>query len=319
MPPRLARLLAVLAAVVLVVGAFVLRGAIGDDDSSPSADPGGPRRDGQTFRVLCDDDLGAACDVLAAETPDDVEMVTAGEALALLSGEEGDYDAWITLDPWPEMLAQTGEAGRAVAVTDPVPLASSPLALLVDVYATDCNSAPVTWACVAEPADPPMGIADPRTATGALTVAAAVAGLEGLTDFGTNTITDEVRTEVADLLADVGAARDRSVADQAGDLLQPGSFSAVFTPRGRAEKLANSPQGRIRSLSAVALETSVTLGVVLVGIGPRGGDALVALESAATGQTVGQAFTDEGWAGAQRRTSGLPAPDVIFALHEEYA
>lgn len=321
MPPRLARLLAVLAAVALVFGAFALRGALGDDGSPSdgSAGPGNPRRDGQPFRVLCDDDLGVACDVLASETGDTVEVVTAGEALALLTGEEADYDAWLTLDPWPAMLAETGEAGRAVAVTEPALLASSPLAILVAPETTPCNSTPTSWGCLAEPADPPVGLADPRTAVGALTVAAAVAGLEGRTDVGTNTITDEVRSEVADLLDDVGSASERAVAEQARDLFQPGNFSAVVTPRGRAEILARTSQGRQRGLATVVLEPIVTMGVVLVGIGPDGRDALGALHGAATGQTVGQALTDEGWTGPQRRSSGLPDPDVIFALQEDYA
>ncbi len=322
MPPRLARLLAVLAAVVLVGAAFALRGALGDDDESPSAGKGNGRDDDEEpFRVACDDDLGAACEVLAARIGNDaeVEVETASQPFARLSAGEIAYDAWFTLDPWPAMVATTGQAGREVAVTSPVEVASARLAVIVAPDATECDETPTNWRCLLEPANPSVGIAEPGTASGGLMLAAAVAGLQGNTGFGIGDVTDEVGTEIEDFLGLLAFPRRASVADQAALMISSGNFSALVAPQARAQATANSAQGRQRDLAVVALEPAVTIGVTLVGIGPRGPDALDALRGTVTDQTVVEALAREGWTGPAGPTTGLPAPDVIFALQKELA
>lgn len=318
MPPRLARLLAVLAAVVLVVAAFALRGLLGDDEGSPRGsdrpDPTGD--DGQPFRVLCDDDLGAACEALSARTPgDEVEVVRVDDAVALLTGAAPAYDAWLTLDPWPEAVADATASASPLPVTDPVVVASSVLAVLVDPARTECT-ATTDWDCLVAPATPPVGVASTGTAVGSLSLAHAAAGLQGATDFGINQLDDEVRVALEDLLDAVGANGGRTVAAQADLIRFPGNFSAVVTPRGRAEAVADSAQGRGRGLEVAILAPEARIGVVLAGVGPRGPAAVDALRDVVTDQTVLDALAAEGWTGPASRTAGLPAPGVIYALQE---
>ena len=112
MPPRLARLLAIVAAVVLVIGAFALRGSLsgGDDEEGVSTGSGSgagsasgtePREtDDGPFQVLCDVDLGdAACEALEGSAlVDEVEVVSRGSVAGLLEGDGGErWDAWLTL------------------------------------------------------------------------------------------------------------------------------------------------------------------------------------------------------------------------------
>jgi hypothetical protein len=317
MPPRLARLLAVVGALALVAGAFVLRGALSGDDEvtagSGDRDPAGDA----PFRILCDDDLGDACAALADRAGvGSVEVVRAGEAVTRLTAEELAYDAWLTLDPWPQILAVAGAPDRTPAVTDPLPVASAPLAVLVDPGSSDC-AGPTTWACLSRPARPPVGIASLATAVGPLVLAHAAAALQGDTDFGINQLDDDVRIALEGLLENVGSDGGRSVVDQATGMLQPGRFSAVVAPKERAEALAASRQGRGRSLVVASLGPAATLGVVLAGIGPRGPAALDALTAPARGQTVRLALAAAGWTGPAGTTTGLPAPDVVYALQEE--
>lgn len=307
-----------MAALALVAGAFALRGALaGDDgDAGPGSDAGPAAGDGR-FRVLCDEDLGAVCDVLAGQPGvASVEVARAGDAVEQLTADEVPVDAWLTLDPWPVMLASAGGDGPPLAVTEAVPVASSPLAILVDPDESDCED-DATWACLAEPVRPPVGLPSLATATGPLVLAHATAGLEGGTDFGIGQVDDATRATLADLLRAVGSERDRTAAEQAEGLLQPGRFSAVAGPEGRARALATRRQGRTRGLVVAALGPPATLGVVLAGVGPRGAAAVAALRAVVTGQTVGPALDAEGWTGPAEPTSGLPDPDVIYRLQEE--
>jgi len=312
------------AALALVAGAFALRTALADDDGgSVRAGGDGPGSGDGPFRILCDDDLGAACEALAGQPGvASVVVVRAGDAVERLSGEaSGDdaaYDAWLTLDPWPAMLASAGGDGPPLAVTEAVPVASSPLALLIDPEASGCED-DATWACLTEPARNPVGVASLATATGPLVLAHAAVGLEGDTDFGVNQMEDTTRADLADLLRVVGSERSRTAAEQAEGLLQPGRFSAVAGPEGGARDLAARPQGRRRGLVVAVLAPEATLGVVLAGLGPRGSAAVATLRAVVTGQTVGRALAEGGWTGPASRTRGLPDPDVIYRLQEDLA
>ncbi len=57
--------------------------------------------------------------------------------------------------------------------------------------------------------------------------------------------------------------------------------------------------------------------MVLAGLGPQAVDATRALENLVTGQTVGDALAEAGWDGAALLTTGLPDPDVVYAILEE--
>lgn len=314
MPPRLARLLAVVGAVALVAGGFAVRSALADDDEATAAGPGSsePGAEGATYRVLCDDDLGEACDALAElQGVGSVQVERVADALAALAEDGAPYDAWLTLDPWPAVAAYLADpsAPRDVPLVE---VASAPLAVLADPATSDCGEDP-TWTCLAGPADPEVGIPGRTTALGPLVLAGAAAGLLGRTDFGTNAVGETERAQLVRL--DEGATRRSS--EQVRQILLPGNHSAVVAPAALAERIARSAQGRTLDLVVAPLEPAATVGVVLAGIGPRGEAATRALAEVVTGQTVADALAAEGWTGPAAPSSGLPDPDVVYALQEE--
>ena len=86
---------------------------------------------------------------------------------------------------------------------------------------------------------------------------------------------------------------------------------------GLADLRADTAQGRGRGLTTAAVTPTVPVGVVLAGIGDDGRDATRALEDLVTGQTVRAALAEAGWDGDPLPTTGLPDPDVVYAILEE--
>ena len=322
MPPRLARLLAVLAAVALVAGALVLRSALaGDDGSSDDEGPAGGPPDGG-YQVLCDADLGdAACEAVAAlDEVAEVEVLTADDAVAALTeGAAQTWDAWLTLDPWPDMLdVARGEATLTPTTgTERVPVASSTSALLARADDLDCP-APVTWACLADAATGGADIGMPAlgSAGGPLVLGLAATGLEGTVDFGIGAVLGgPVEDQLADLL---DSADPGTLAEQDDLATRPGTYQAIATIDGLAGPTAETPQGEQQGLAALALDPAATLGVVLAPLGPEGPGAVDRLRDQVTGQTVTDGLAEAGWSGDAARTTGLPAPDLLYRLDEEF-
>ncbi|HEX7135695.1 MAG TPA: hypothetical protein VF228_24165 [Iamia sp.] len=323
MPPRLARLLAAVVAIALVAGAFALRGTLSDDDDTTSSGPGRSGDDGEGYRVLCDEDLGeAACAAVAEATGADVDVMTGGEVLAAYTadGAAPDWDLWLTLDPLPGVLdtARTefekGPVTRTIAA-----VASGPLALLTraDDLPDGCDDV-ATWDCLTEPVNPAIAVPSDDTALGIVAVAAGATGLHGNTDFDINDYRGTAEAAALDsLLNDSPSAAGSTTADQTQALLRPGATSAAVTIDGLATAVAGTVQGQGRDLVVRDLAPEVVVGVVAVGLGDAGDDALAALREALTDQTVRAALADGGWTGDPTRTSGLPKPDLVYALQEE--
>ena len=321
MPPRLARLLAILAALALVIGAFVLRGALaGDDDAGgeeTAATGDGPSPGGGSYRVACDEDLGdAACEAIGdLAGVRSVEILAATEAVAAMAGDDVPYDAWVTLDPWPAILdVERSEATEEPIVSgEPVPVASSGVALLTyETRGIECPD-PATWGCLVEQA-PTVGIGVPAldTAAGTLILGHAADGLIDRSDFG---YADIVDTDVAGQLQDLlDSGVPRPTAAQARTSLQPGNYRAVVTVAGLARRLAASPQGKRSGAVVTALDPAATIGVVLAPIGRNGEAAVERLKGGVTGQTVSRALDEAGWTGKAKASAGLPAFDVLYRL-----
>jgi hypothetical protein len=158
----LKRLLALLVAVGLVVGALALRERIegrdvaaGDPGTSDSGDGTGPV-------LVCDTELGQVCDRLGEALRADgvratVVMRTAPAMVDELVTPAADTraGAWLTLGPWTEMGAQRGGGGRPVLVGDPQVLARSPLVVVMPedragVLEDHCGG--FAWRCLGEAA-----------------------------------------------------------------------------------------------------------------------------------------------------------------------
>lgn len=327
MPPRLARLLAVVAAVGLVTGAFAVRSAIAGDDEDERADPAGEEPDGDdpstgSYVLACDEDLGTACDTLADELGHDrVEIVRAVDVLAT---EDPAWDAWLTLDPMGGVLDSTRiEAGLVALTGGRVEVASSTLALLaLEEPPGGCDDDPsLDWTCLLDPPEPiPNGIPvpDAETSLGTLAIAAAATALQGTTSFGRGDYegTSEADAVIA-LLRDSPTQAGQTSVDQTNAMFSPGTAAAAVTTTGLADDRADRGQGRDRGLRVVPLSPEVTVGVVLVGLGVDGEEAVGVLESVVTGQTVVDALADAGWMGGAEPTDGLPVADVIYGVREE--
>lgn len=323
MPPRLARLLAVLAAVALVAGALVLRSALaGEDGGSDDDGPGsGPPEGG--YQVLCDADLGdGACDAVAAlDDVAEVAVMAADEAVAALTeGAAQPWDAWVALDPWPDMLdVARAEAALAPSTgTERVAVASSTPALLTRAGGGTACDDPATWACLADEAAAGLDVGMPtlRSATGPLVLGLAATGLEGTAAFGIGDVLGgPVEEQLADLL---DSADPGTLAEQAERAPLPGVYQAIATIEGLAGPTVETSQGQQQGLVALPLAPEATLGVVLAPLGPDGPGALDRLRDQVTDQTVTDGLAEAGWSGDAARTDRLPEPDLLYRLDEEF-
>lgn len=103
------RLLALLAAAALVVGAFVVRRNVIEDDRESETDgteAGEPERDDATA-LYCITELAEACEQLAATHDElDITVEDAGATLDRLAGLDDGEQAplWLTIDPFPAMV-----------------------------------------------------------------------------------------------------------------------------------------------------------------------------------------------------------------------
>ena len=152
------RLLAVVAAIAMVVVAFVVRDQIDDDSADSSGSGGRPR-------LVCATEMRDACRELADE--EDVEVViepagvTAARMTAAADVRDLDVDGWLAPAPWAEIVR--GDRARAAAPsvldTPSAPVGRTPLVIAMwrqraAVLERHCGSAP-RWSCLAEVAGAP--------------------------------------------------------------------------------------------------------------------------------------------------------------------
>ena len=147
------RVLALVAAVAMVGGAYAVRGGgfgdLGGEDGTATAG-GGPA---EVLRLVCAAELASVCE-LVAEADERIEVeqqAPGGTADALVRGEEIAADVWLTPRPWVgvvEALADRDPFGTATDV-----LARSPLVLAAfDRTVPDCGGDPVGWRCIGDAA-----------------------------------------------------------------------------------------------------------------------------------------------------------------------
>lgn len=159
------RLLAVLGAMILIVGALALRASLagGSDGEGKGSSTGS----GGLPVVACTDDLMAYCDALATAgvIAKDPPTLDGGAA----SAPDKAIDGWITWDPAPDIADY--DAPNRNAWTDVQVLGSARQAVLADESLMDarsatCRSKP-TWMCLTKGSDGlAFGVGDPATAEG---------------------------------------------------------------------------------------------------------------------------------------------------------
>ncbi|MET0458860.1 MAG: hypothetical protein ABW195_06415 [Ilumatobacteraceae bacterium] len=327
------RIVAVIAAIVLIGGALLLRNAIDDDDAEADGPTGStvagtsPDVGTDAATVICSTELEAACTAIRDAHPElDVEVEPAGETLdrlaALADGTEP--PVWLTVAPFPEMV----DSLRTAAGLEPLagtgdPLAATPLVVATptggraEVLAAGCAETPL-WRCIGANASAPwtdlggeaawgklrpsLGLVD-TDATALGSFADAVAGYLGAPTFSTPSASDPAFLAWLRQLA--GAVSPAA--------LSAGTPLDTMATRPAVDIAATSEAARI-GLGATAdrfdpsyPEPSMWLEAVLaVPDGITVPDDIAGLAAAA--------LADAGWAGAATAAQSLPAASTMLAL-----
>lgn len=183
------RVLALVAAVAMVAGAYVVRSGGTDDEGG--RDDGEVAVDGdpaETLRLACATELAEACAVMA-EADDRLVIVeeAPGEvADDLVEGTGIEADVWLAPLPWVELVRQLAEGSVLGEPSDVI--ARSPLVLAAFPQSLpDCGGEPVGWRCIGDAA-PGLrrGFQDLDDTEGLFTIAQAGSGYFGGADYITN-------------------------------------------------------------------------------------------------------------------------------------
>jgi len=300
------RFAALVAAVLMVVGALALRQAR-DDEEQADGPADAPRG------IVCADDLEAVCD--AAGVPVAGAQAAGRTADALVAAADTGAlggDAWLVTAAWAALViderARLGEAPLFEVAGEP--LASSPVVLAVwadraDQLARRCGAA-TGWRCLAEQSGTTLDAGDRvraagpdvDTAIGLVVAASQAAGLFGRSDFASNDF-DPAFQSLAGRLA----------SGQAGDPLRrmrvegPGQVTAAGTVQAGAANLASSFGTIVADPPAPALRADVVLVV------PRGAEV-----PSSQRQDLADALRAAGWGAPADGPSDLPAGGVLAAI-----
>ena len=303
------RVLAVLAAVGMVVGAVLIRQAVDDED------PGDGGGDG-TVVVVCATDLADACEALdpAVEVRIEAPAVTAA---AFAEGPRAeDIDAWITSTAWLEVTESRapdalGDA-RAI-VTSPATVATAPgrqqaiadLCADEDIWQCLGAAAGSDWSDLgdgshAEWRELKVGLTDPDLAQGLPVLASAAAGYFGGTDFASNDL------ELSDFELWLGNLAEPSASGDPNPALtlatRPGTYSAA----GSVTAVAGQLDGR--GVGTIPPDVAVPATVAIVEV--AGGDDLPGTDA------MRDDLEGEGWARADDDDlAPTLKPGVMAALH----
>lgn len=275
------RLLAVLVAAGLIVGALATRDGM-DTPGLPGADP--------TGTVVCATELRQVCDDLAGEDLT-VRVQDAGVSLDELATDDPPaVEAWLTLRPWPQMVRDRREqAGLDVLLgDDSATLAVSPLVLAVwddraEILTGACD--PVSWRCVGDVAGGTWadiggpdtwgavkpGHADPaRSAGGLLALHQATADRLGTTEYTRRDLDDRAFfgwfTTLQDAVPDFRPPSGSPLLAMAQ--VGPAAFDVVGAVEAEVLALRERAAERVGRLQVLPGGPAVTAEVVVVAVGP---------------------------------------------------
>jgi hypothetical protein len=296
------RVLALVGAVALVLGAIAVRGSLDDNDEATSPGVTSPAGDGTPVVAACVPELAHICETSARID----EFVIQDPAETIAAIENGDdIDAWVTFDPWPAIAAITSDddffddPGRIVFSTD--------LRLLIrNGTLSDACEADTTWVCATDDDPQRVAIPSPDTALGVLALGWAAASWADEARPGEPFARQEFELpEFQRFLAALALGKadpldDMLVLDRAGPHVVAGT-SAQYEDRvgGSADAPDIEPKPGLR-----AATVSVTIA------GP-------AAELLATEPTIANAGADVGLEPSDDPSTGLPNPGLLFALSQE--
>ena len=306
----MARLLAVLAAIGMIAGAFVYRyGVPGGGDGDGPGGTGGNGGDGSAA-VVCASELGEA---VCAAAGDDVLVepaaTTADRLIAVRSAAEADVAGWVAPGPWPAMVddARTRASRPALFSTKPTTVASAPIvAVLRKDQVPPACAASVTWRCLGDAAqDPAFRIGgDPAGTSGGLFLrAGALAAFFGDTAFAINDLdaSADAQTWYANLNARLAAAPGFGARTLESFVLQRGS-AAVYVTGGAGVRLGGAVEFTVATPAP-----PVTIAVTYTPAAREGRELDVG--------PLRDPLRDAGWkVQSPSPTQGLPSPGVLLAL-----
>ena len=309
------RLLALAVAITMVAVALAVRNRLDDNGSSAGAGANGGGSD-EPALVACITELEEVCNAWA-EAQGGIELVieNAADTEKTLVDDDNAYDAWVTLDPLPDVLpfgdVTVGESER---------IASSPLVIVAvrerASRLTPCPSAQITWLCLGDVQGKSwtevggeatwgtvkVALPPPLTAFGLLGLGQAASSYFGRTDFSRGDI--ESDPGFASWLS--GIQEDASP-DPLRDLISLGPARLFAVGTAEVDVNQRLPGTRYEDqLQLIATEPLAFATVVLAPIGKSSVTASPALRTA---------LEEAGW-GDPVPDSGLPAAGVLIALRE---
>ena len=290
------RVLAVVAALGMIAGAYVYRyGAPGGDGSG-----GGSGRDAAAGAVICASELGPACDALPGATVERAAETAERLADARTVPEAG-VRTWVAPGPWAAMVDEERRLRKLPPLfTKDEVVASTPLVALVKKGKTpaSCGTA-ITWQCLGEAAQDPVnriGV-EPSQPTDLLVRAAVLVGFFGTTEFGSNDFPE------AQPVLDAFGARNAEASARGATDLQRFLISAPDVPL----YLTNDAAALVNPTVDVVVPTPK---IVLQAVASSRADQDVDLGG------LRKSLEAAGWSRGGAGGSGLPSPGVLLALRE---
>jgi hypothetical protein len=321
------RLIALVAAVAMVVGALVIRDRLDTKKVERATH----------LELLCATELADACDAIASSTDATISVTVedAGKtADRLVDATSVGFDGWLTPGPFAAMV---GEVRRSRGLQ---PLAAKSTATGVQTrvgivmwkdraaaLAAFCKIPVVDWKCLGNAAgrqwkdvggqekwgEVKVALPDPKTtAAGLLVLGAATTSYYGHADLSSTTLQEDDAFG-AWLLGLAGAVRDD--ADLARMMAAgPSVVDAVGVLEQSAVPVIDT-SARKNDVTVIYPSPVVTAGVVL---GFTNSKAAERLAEVATGPKGRAALTAGGWRTAPGGASNLPSPGLLFALRSQW-
>jgi hypothetical protein len=281
------RVLALAVACLLVAAALAVRSALSSDDGDGDAD--GDGNGSGALVIACVPELREACEALDRQDAE-LRIEDPSETLA-----DPDVDAWVTLDPWPAIAATS--AGRDV-FGEVMPVAQTDLVLLARERQVSGDCEPLSWTCLVDDLGDQVAVPNLGTASGLLVLGFAAVNFHDGQNLASNDFTDPAfESRLAAL--DIGGNPLRDIRDGLPEPAATGALAVQLARLGtRLDAFVQSPG-----------PFPATVAVVVAG---RDADR-VAGEPSFT-----DALAELGWdVRDDAATSGLPRPDVLFALSQE--
>lgn len=325
------RLGAVVVAVAMIAGAWLLRDRLDGGDSSSGG--GGDQVD--QLRLRCATELSAVCSALEEEL-DDVSVTveqpgTTSDALVeLAEGEDPGFDAWLADGPWAAITADNrGFANADGQVLDESSgvLARSPSVIVVQESRTsaltDACGGTLSWACIGEqPTSLRVGLPTPERGDGLVVLAGAVASQLGTTDYSASDFDSPGFAgwfdRLTELSSDTPLGRQSPLARA---LAAAGTFGVVGALEAQSVDLLRSRGGYVtiypEPMTTADITLTPRLGLDAEELVDRlGADRLSAAAAAEGWRVDGDAPEGAGDVPALPDGDQLPGPGVLQRLRE---